>query len=61
MSHRAAEVAPPAGESPPGRAAGTYRRIWDLAWPVGMFISIVFEAVVMFAWYRRGTWKTKKL
>jgi Na+-driven multidrug efflux pump len=28
---------------------------------VGMFISIVFEAVVMFAWYRRGTWKTKKL
>lgn len=164
MSHRAAAVAPPAGGSPPGRAAGTYRRIWDLAWPVsiststdtllgvffcvayyasaaqiilafdrepevvaagvpylklmalgflfsapmfplvsamngagdtqppmiaafvanwliklplcyalaiplaygvdgiwvGMFISIVFEAVVMFAWYRRGTWKTKK-
>jgi putative MATE family efflux protein len=26
---------------------------------VGMFISIVFEAVIMFLWYRRGTWLTK--
>jgi hypothetical protein len=22
----------------------------------GMFFSIVFESVVMFAWYRRGSW-----
>ncbi len=27
----------------------------------GMFISIVFESVVMFLWYRRGTWKTKRV
>lgn len=32
----------------------------DGVW-IGMFISIVFEALVMFAWYQRGTWKTKKL
>jgi putative MATE family efflux protein len=28
---------------------------------IGMFVSIVFEAVVAYAWYRRGTWKTKKV
>jgi putative MATE family efflux protein len=28
---------------------------------MGMFVSIVFEALVIFAWYRRGAWKTKKL
>ncbi len=28
---------------------------------IGMFVSIVFEALVMFAWYQRGTWKTKRL
>jgi len=28
---------------------------------IGMFVSIIFEAVVVFVWYRRGTWKTKKL
>ena len=28
---------------------------------VGMFVSIVFEAVVMYAWYRRGTWLAKKV
>lgn len=26
---------------------------------LGMFISIVFEAIVIVAWYRRGTWKAK--
>lgn len=28
---------------------------------IGMLVSIVFEAVVMFVWYQRGTWKTKKI
>jgi Na+-driven multidrug efflux pump len=28
---------------------------------VGMFVSNVFEAVVMYVWYRRGTWKTKRV
>lgn len=28
---------------------------------VGMFVSIIFEALVVFAWYRRGTWKTKRV
>ena len=32
----------------------------DGVW-VGMFVSIVFEAVVMYVWYRRGTWKTKRV
>jgi putative MATE family efflux protein len=32
----------------------------DGVW-LGMFVSIVFEAMVMFAWYRRGTWLAKKL
>lgn len=32
----------------------------DGVW-VGMFASIVFEAVLMFVWYQRGSWKTKKL
>jgi Na+-driven multidrug efflux pump len=26
-----------------------------------MFVSLVFEAVVMVAWYRRGTWKTRRV
>jgi Na+-driven multidrug efflux pump len=26
-----------------------------------MFVSIVFESLLMFAWYRRGTWKTKRV
>ena len=30
--------------------------VWE-----GMFVSIVFEAVVMFVWYRRGTWKAKRV
>jgi putative MATE family efflux protein len=32
----------------------------DGVW-LGMFISIVFEAIVMFLWYRRGTWLQKRL
>jgi|ERR1700687_2874352 len=32
----------------------------DGVW-IGMFVSIVFEAIVVFLWYRRGTWKTKKV
>jgi len=41
---------------------------WALALPfgygiegvwIGMFVSIVFESVVMFIWYRRETWLTK--
>ncbi len=32
----------------------------DGVW-VGMLVSIVFEAVVMFLWYRRETWKTRRL
>jgi putative MATE family efflux protein len=28
---------------------------------IGMLVSIVFEALVMFIWYQRGTWKTKKV
>jgi putative MATE family efflux protein len=32
----------------------------DGVW-MGMFASIIFEALVMFAWYRRGTWKAKKV
>jgi putative MATE family efflux protein len=32
----------------------------DGVW-IGMFASIIFEAVVMFVWYRRGTWKTKRV
>jgi Na+-driven multidrug efflux pump len=27
----------------------------------GMFLSIVFEALIMFAWYRRGTWLRKRV
>jgi putative MATE family efflux protein len=43
---------------------------WALALPfgygiegvwIGMFLSIVLEAVVMFVWYRRGAWMTKKV
>jgi putative MATE family efflux protein len=43
---------------------------WALALPlgyglngvwIGMFISIIFEAVVMIVWYSRGKWKTKKV
>ena len=26
-----------------------------------MFVSIVFESLMMFAWYRRGTWKGKRV
>jgi MATE family, multidrug efflux pump len=32
----------------------------DGVW-TGMLISIVFEALIMFVWYRRGTWLKKKL
>ena len=32
----------------------------DGVW-IGMFVSIVFESALMFAWYRRGTWKTKRV
>jgi putative MATE family efflux protein len=32
----------------------------DGVW-LGMFISIVFESLLMFAWYRRGTWKTHRV
>lgn len=32
----------------------------DGVW-IGMFVSIVFESLLMFAWYRRGTWKTKRV
>jgi putative MATE family efflux protein len=32
----------------------------DGVW-LGMFVSIVFEALVMFAWYRRGTWESKRV
>jgi putative MATE family efflux protein len=32
----------------------------DGVW-IGMFVSIIFEAIVMFAWYRRGTWKAKRV
>ena len=28
---------------------------------MGMFISIAFESFLMFAWYWRGTWKTKRV
>jgi putative MATE family efflux protein len=28
---------------------------------IGMLVSIVFEAIVIFVWYQRGTWKTKKV
>jgi len=28
---------------------------------IGMFVSIVFESVVMYVWYQRGTWKTMKV
>lgn len=28
---------------------------------MGMFISIAFESLVMFVWYARGTWKTKRV
>lgn len=28
---------------------------------IGMFVSIVFEALVVYVWYQRGTWKTKRL
>jgi len=43
---------------------------WALALPfgygidgvwIGMFISIVFEAIVMSLWYRRGKWKSKEV
>ena len=27
----------------------------------GMFVSIVLESLLMFAWYQRGTWKTKRV
>jgi putative MATE family efflux protein len=32
----------------------------DGVW-IGMFVSIVFEAIVIFVWYRRGAWKTKRV
>lgn len=32
----------------------------DGVW-LGMFVSIVLEALLMFWWYRRGTWKTKRV
>ena len=32
----------------------------DGVW-IGMFVSIVFEAIVVFVWYRRGTWKAKRV
>ena len=32
----------------------------DGVW-IGMFASIVFESLAMFAWYRRGTWKHKRI
>jgi putative MATE family efflux protein len=32
----------------------------DGVW-IGMFLSIVFESLAMFAWYRRGTWKMKRV
>lgn len=32
----------------------------DGVW-IGMFASIVFEALAMFAWYWRGTWKTRQV
>jgi putative MATE family efflux protein len=32
----------------------------DGVW-IGMLVSMVFEALVMFAWYRRGTWRTKRV
>jgi putative MATE family efflux protein len=32
----------------------------DGVW-IGMFVSIVFESVVLFGWYRRGTWKHKRI
>jgi Na+-driven multidrug efflux pump len=32
----------------------------DGVW-IGMFVSIVAESLLMFAWYRRGTWKTKRV
>ena len=28
---------------------------------MGMFVSIVFEALIVFAWYSRGTWKHKRV
>jgi len=28
---------------------------------IGMFVSMVFEALIMFVWYRRGTWKSKRV
>jgi Na+-driven multidrug efflux pump len=28
---------------------------------IGMFISIIFEAIVMAVWYRRGAWKSKNV
>lgn len=32
----------------------------DGVW-LAMFVSIVFESLLMFGWYRRGTWKTKRV
>ena len=32
----------------------------DGVW-IGMFVSIVFESIAMFGWYRRGTWKHKRI
>ena len=32
----------------------------DGVW-AGMLVSIVFEAIVMFLWYRRGSWRTRRL
>jgi putative MATE family efflux protein len=43
---------------------------WALALPlglgidgvwIGMFVSIVFESLAMIFWYRKGTWKAKKV
>jgi len=43
---------------------------WALALPfgwgidgvwIGMFVSIIFEAIVMAVWYRGGAWKSKKV
>jgi len=28
---------------------------------IGMFVSLVFEAVLLVAFYRRGNWKTKRI
>ena len=32
----------------------------DGVW-IGMFASIILESLIMFTWYARGTWKTKRV